>query len=345
MNFDEIYINHLFEKRVMKKTHNKELLHRIYASKYANWIIPYLNDREINEVPILLCCNTLYKLPYFYAIKDKNFFITDYGLYDYIYDLNYTYSNDNRKKHIINIYLKVLIEQLYSKNFIDECYILCCTSPNLEKYKQSSDYHNETIMNALAEKTDLQEAFLLLHEANHFYFKSKNDIKEHPNYKLINSIYSSTKIDITDETFFEECFCDFEAIQYLFEKEYSKTQIDHKEFISLFFKVIIYLYILQSIIFYFNDKNSNPLTMFSMRLNTMYCAIKRYLYNSDFKEDTQLLDNTYSITLTKLIDDSNEAREIVKCLKNELEANKNDFCFNANRNDKIKFIKEYLILE
>lgn len=348
MDFGEIYINHLFDKRIMKKTHDKDLLHRIYASKYANWIIPYLNERKISKAPILLCCNTLYKLPYFYTIRDKNFFIADYGLYDYIYDLNYANSNSNRKEFIVNIYYKALAEQLYLNKSIDDCFMLCAISPDLEEYKQDNDYHNETIMTELAEKTDLQEAFLFLHEANHCYFKSNSDIQESVNYKLIKSMYQSSKINITDESFYEECFCDFEAVLYLFEKTYTKTQIKHKEFITMFFDVIIYLYILQSIRIYFNNKKSEahtPLTMFSLRLNTIYFAIKEYLSKNDFDDDIRLLDNIYSNILTRFPDECSNTREIVGYIKKESEKNKNDMCFDISKDEKIKFIKDYLLLE
>ncbi len=110
---DKIFIDHYFRKRIMRKTINQELLGNIYALKYKKWIVPFLNKNGISEVPLLLCCNTLYQFPDYFQIGDNSFFVTDYYLYSFFYDLNYALSDLKRNEFAINLYIKTYIEQAF----------------------------------------------------------------------------------------------------------------------------------------------------------------------------------------------------------------------------------------
>ena len=68
---ESFFINYYMSKRVMRKTHDPETLHQIYASKYANWIVPFLKQHGIVNAPSLLCCNTLAQLPDFFTLQAR----------------------------------------------------------------------------------------------------------------------------------------------------------------------------------------------------------------------------------------------------------------------------------
>ena len=70
---ESFFINYYMSNRVMRKTHDPETLHQIYASKYANWIVPFLKQHGIVNAPSLLCCNTLAQLPVFSHCRNTAF--------------------------------------------------------------------------------------------------------------------------------------------------------------------------------------------------------------------------------------------------------------------------------
>ena len=122
MTNDEVYIDYLMKYRVKRITHNPDELHKIYAQKYANWIVPFLNVHGILDIPPLVCCNTLYRLPDYFGFEGKYFFVSDYYLYDYIYDCNYVFYKLENNEYIYNLWLKMYIENLYLCEDIDKCY-------------------------------------------------------------------------------------------------------------------------------------------------------------------------------------------------------------------------------
>ena len=87
MNTDE-YVEDLLEERVMRKTSDPELIEDMYKKKYSNWFINYFRKYGIDDVPLLICCNTLYKLPATIRIQENTFFVGDFSLFEYFYDLN-----------------------------------------------------------------------------------------------------------------------------------------------------------------------------------------------------------------------------------------------------------------
>ena len=351
MNIDEYYINQLFNQRVLLKTHNQQLLHKIYASKYANWVVPFLQSKKVKEVPLLICCHTLKKLPYFYSLNGKSFFIIDFSLYDYFYDLNYSFSSEERNEFFTNVCIKAIIEQLYISHNIDLCYLLCTTSNNIEKYKLENDYKNDKLMYDLAEKTDLQEAFLLLHEAMHAFFDKTDDVSKHPSYNTIKYIFKSDKLPPLDELFWEECLCDYEAISYIFQKEFESKSVSVKAFVVLFFEAIRYLYYLQYIsetFFGTNQTVSNeqfsPLVIFSLRLNVVYYSICNYFIENKYQEYLDIIKPIYEENVLELKTDAKTLRIIMNYINEELPKITDTENLNISKNEKTEYIKDFLLL-
>ena len=75
---DGVYIEYLMEQRIMRRTNIMDELHKIYAGKYERWIRQYLISKQILEAPLFIFCNTLYKLPDTFRIRNNSFFIGDY---------------------------------------------------------------------------------------------------------------------------------------------------------------------------------------------------------------------------------------------------------------------------
>lgn len=113
-----IYVDNYIRRRIMRKTNNQDLLGEIYASKYAKWIIPFFKKRGVDKVPLLISCNTLYQLPDYFKINANSFFVVDYYLYSYFYDLNYSLSALRRNEFAINLHIKTYIEQAYIKKIL-----------------------------------------------------------------------------------------------------------------------------------------------------------------------------------------------------------------------------------
>lgn len=72
MNTDE-YVEDFLEERIMRKTSDPEVIEDMYKKKYSDWIIDYFRGYGVDEAPLLICCNTLYKLPVTIKIQKKLF--------------------------------------------------------------------------------------------------------------------------------------------------------------------------------------------------------------------------------------------------------------------------------
>ena len=228
MTNDDIYINYIIDQRIMRYSQNLDFKHKLYAEKYFNWIIKYMKSKKISQVPSLVICNTLYKLPEHFKFGNKNFFLYDVYLYDFIYDLNFLFCNSANHEYFVNVFLKAYIENLFFSNEIDKCYWLCSTSYGLESFKRTQCYNNNTDdMIKLIELSDLQEQFILLHEANHYiyelnkesiinsqeYFRLSlilDDYIKANSYSIIGTIDSQKRLKLL-----LECFCDSESIRYM----------------------------------------------------------------------------------------------------------------------------------
>lgn len=296
---DDIFINYYMKKRIMRKTNNPDLLGNIYASKYANWFIPFFKKYNIAQAPFLLNCNTLYQFPDFFTIRDRSFFVADYYLYSYFYDFNYALSDITRNEFAVNLYIKTFIEQAYLKGNIDLSFILCQTSPDLELYKNNYDYKNEILSTILVEKTDLQEAVTFLHEATHFIFRNDKSICRNKDYKEIVDIFSTINPN-PSEDFFEECYCDYRSISYILEKTYLNTQLPHEEYFNTLFYTLIYTYTLQftmacqSIDLDEYPKYMNQeMDMLWLRFGGMQAHIYRFLISCGYEKDVPTLNIAY----------------------------------------------------
>ncbi len=128
---DSRYIEYILDRRIMRKSKNPDSIHKAYSSKYLNWITEYLNNNQIDEVPMFIICNTLYKLPDTFRIRSNSFFVGDFYLFSYFYNWNYILSDEKYQEFAVNLCIKQYIESCYLNDEIDEAYWLCLTSGGL----------------------------------------------------------------------------------------------------------------------------------------------------------------------------------------------------------------------
>ena len=360
---DSQFIEYLLEKRVMRKTENMDNLHNIYASKYAKWIREYLNKKQIDKVPIFLACNTLYKLPDTFKIRENSFFVGDYGLFNYLYDWNYVLSNDNFHQFIVNLCIKQSIESYYLNDEIDITYWLCLHSDGLEEYK-TEEYYNREIMTLFVDRTDIQEKFTMLHEAGHYLFRFINrekaieQIKEiHEEFIKINKMKlpienKGNNYDL-DQKLYEECYCDLQAAQNIVQQfnEHESNAIG--EWYMLLLNTLFYVYILG----YINTislKNGTDCESYfdyqlwelTYRIGNMYIAFYAKLLEQENEQEMELLNKVYTEFVHMFSGRMKEVREIMSYIKAIINENRHDIENNFDVNDvsKINFIKEYLNL-
>lgn len=360
---DSKFIEYLLEKRVMRKTENMDNLHNIYASKYAKWIREYLNKKQIDKVPIFLACNTLYKLPDTFKIRENSFFVGDYGLFNYLYDWNYVLSNDNFHQFIVNLCIKQSIESYYLNDEIEITYWLCLHSDGLEEYK-TEEYYNREIMTLFVDRTDIQEKFTMLHEAGHYLFRFINrekaieQIKEiHEEFIKINKMKlpienKGNNYDL-DQKLYEECYCDLQAAQYIVQQFNEEESNAKGECYMLLFNTLFYVYILG----YINTislKNGTDCESYfdyqlwelTYRIGNMYIAFYAKLLEQENEQEMELLNKVYTEFVHMFSGRMKEVREIMSYIKAMINENRHDIENNFDVNDvsKINFIKEYLNL-
>lgn len=304
---DGQFIEYLLEKRVMRKTKNMDKLHNIYASKYAKWIREYLNKNQIDNVPIFLVCNTLYKLPDTFKIRENSFFVGDYGLFNYLYDWNYIFSNNNLHQCIVDLCIKQGIESYYLNDDIEIAYWLCLHSDGLEDYK-TEEYYNPEVMTYFVDRTDIQEKFTMLHEAGHYLIRFINrakaieQIKEiHEEFIKINKTKQLIKNKGNDYDFenklYEECYCDSQAAQYIVQYYNEEAAISKGECYMLLFKTLFYVYILEYInaICLKSDIDCESyfdyqLWELTYRIGNLHIAFYTQLLEQDSKQEIELLN-------------------------------------------------------
>lgn len=345
---DDVFINHYLESRGMKKNHDPELLSNIYASKYANWIIPFLKEHGIDKAPLLLCCHTLYQLPDFFVIRNNCFYVADYYLYSYFYDFNFALSDERRSEFAVNLHIKTFIEQAYLEGKVDLCYTLCQTSPDLETYKKTDDYRNKTVTEFLVEKTDLQEAFVLLHEASHFLYK-KTLGYDSQIYRTIKTIFNHVVQDL-DDNFFEECFCDYNSIGFILRQTYAITEFNKREYFFTLFMTFIFTTILRFTavapnleVDEYKEYMDQEMEMQWLRFGGLHIWIYQFLLSSGYENDISLLNNVYHQCIDMFKELSKDARLIFKLIKED-EKDNLDLFKNVSRGEKIEFIQVFLNL-
>ncbi|MBQ8002963.1 MAG: hypothetical protein IJ297_05930, partial [Clostridia bacterium] len=282
MNKEEVFINYYFKKRIRRVTHAPDELHKIYSSKYFEWIIPFLKKYNITDAPLILCCNTLYQLPDFFTLGKNSFFVADYYLHSFLYDFNYSLSESYLNDLCINLFLKTYMEKAYLKNNIDSCFFLCSTSPTIEEYKHSDDYINENKMSHLVEITDLQEEFTFLHEAGHFLLEKYKSLKESEFYKTVKKEYFNIKCQNKDD-FYDECFCDYVSSIYILNETYDKCSFEKSDYFSLFFRTLLCVYIIEffskcqeldPVLFF--EYSDEQLQMILLRYHNLYIVIQQF---------------------------------------------------------------------
>lgn len=323
---DEFFINYYFNKRIMRVTPNSDTLHQIYASKYAKWIVPFLNQHSITDVPLLLCCNTLYQLPDFFTLGENSFFVTDYYLYCYFYDLNYSLSDKTREEFAINLFIKTFIETLFLDDKIDLCYSLSQTTSGVELYKETTDYNNMITMELLAEKTDLQEMFTLLHEASHFLY----NIAKPETDRLISEIKSFRFLETIDlnSEILKELYCDYKSTTFILRTTYQQIKWSKKEYFKVLFLTLIFSYTLQ-----FTRKCSQidksefgnyidrEMKLFWMRFGFMHSCIADFLDLSGNKNAIVILNSTYDECNNLFVKIGQDIRSILRYTRDEGENN------------------------
>lgn len=346
---DEIFINYYMASRIMRKTHKPDILHQIYAAKYANWVVPFLNRHGIKNAPLLLCCNTLYQLPDFFALRKHSFFVSDYYLHSYFYDFNYAFSDSKREEFSINLLIKTFIELAYLTGNIDLSYSLAQTSPDIEAYKGTDDYKNYDTMAFLVDKTDLQESFTFLHEATHYLCKSESD-QLTDKINCVMSKFGDINILGLRPEILEECYCDYNSVTFILESTYNLSKLPKSEYFEVLFLPLIYTYTLQfaraaqSItVDKYSSYINQEMELLWIRFGGMQSYILRYLQMSGAESDIVALNTAYQKCTETFKDLGYKIRTIFKYIKNEGDRNLHLFD-GVSREQKIVFIKSYLKL-
>lgn len=345
---DKIFIEHYFRKRIMRKTNNQELLGRIYASKYKKWIVPFLNKNGIEEVPLLISCNTLYQLPDYFRIGGNSFFVADYYLYSFFYDLNYALSDLKRNEFTINIYLKTYIEQAFRTN-IDICYSLCKTSATIEDFKETNDYNDHDLSYFLVEFTDIQEAFTFLHESSHFLLEYTDALYNDNEFQKICMCFNKVDRNLNSD-FYNESYCDYRAVSYILEKTFCEKFFSRTMYFMAFFSTLIYTYMLRFTMLAqnlnaieFETYMDNELKMLVFRIGGIYFYIYNFLVLNEFKSDILSLNKAYEKSIHIFKNMSEDLRVSIKLANASGEQNLKSF-ENINKSEKIDFIKLFLNL-
>ena len=252
---DNRYIEYLLEKRIMKRSKNPKSIHKAYSAKYINWITEYLNENQIYEVPMFIICNTLYKLPDTFRIRNNSFFVGDFYLFNYFYDWNYILSDERNHEFLVNLCIKQYIESCYLNEEIDVAYWLCLTSDGLEDYKKEGMYYDDRVMEFLAVRTDIQEEFAMIHEAGHYLLRHiDKEAALEPIREMHDKIqtplsdqfgYGDSREDLT--CLYEECYCDTQAVLYIMSHRDFKGNIGTEECFMLLFKTLLYVYAMRYI--------------------------------------------------------------------------------------------------
>ncbi len=354
---DSRYIEYLLNERVMKKSKDPDSISQAYASKYLNWITEYLNNNRIDEVPMLIICNTLYKLPDTFRIRNNSFFVGDFSLFNYFYDWNYILSDERFQELTVNLCIKQYIESCYLNDEIDEAYWLCLTSDGLEDYKKGT-YYDEKVMEYVADRTDIQEKFAMIHEAGHHLLRFiDKEMAFAPIKEILDKIgvveyfkYVKGK-DRNLEDLFEECYCDSQAALYVIEHLELKGDMGKDECYMLLFKTLLYIYALKYIDIVSQKSIEITGAYFDYqlwelvyRMGNIYNTLYARLINEGTEYEVEQLRNTYEKFADMLQEKMEEIRQIILYVKETIIENDNEFheAVKASRADKEYFIRDYL---
>lgn len=360
MTKDKVFIDYLMEKRVNRKTNNPDELHQLYSKKYANWIIPFFTEHNVAEAPPMVFCNTLYRFPDYFSFDDRFFFLFDYYLYDYIYDMNFALDNPENNEFLYNLWIKVYIENLCLRDDIDACYKLCLTSLSLEDYKMEGRYRNKELIYKIVNLSDIQEAVILLHEATHFlYEKFASEIKHGQTYMKISQVlhnylaknkYSIPVLKMTGDPIFkvgdllEECYCDTESIYFVLDKFFYNEKIAKGDLFIQIFRTILSVYFLHFImtahekdVRLYTDCHMHQLTY---RMGNIYATIASFLIKNDRTEYIRVLDRMYDHQLQEFVLWSGKIRKFLDLMRDELD----DINIEQDSDMKHETIKEFLRL-
>ena len=356
---DNKYIEYLLEKRIMKRSKNPKSIHKAYSAKYINWITEYLNDNQIYEVPMFIICNTLYKLPDTFRIRNNSFFVGDFYLFSYFYDWNYILSDERNHEFLVNLCIKQYIESCYLNDEIDVAYWLCLTSDGLEDYKKEGKYFDDRAMEFLAVRTDIQEEFAMIHEAGHYLLRH---IDREAALEPIREMHDKIQIPLSDQFgygdsredltgLYEECYCDTQAILYIMNHHGFKGNIGTEECFMLLFKTLLYVYAMRYIdivcqrsIRITGDYFDYQLWELVYRMGNIYNTLYAGLSEEGAKDVVGILNTTYEKFLDVLQEKMKEVRQIVIYIKESILENKDAFYeeTKVESEDKEQFIREYL---
>lgn len=344
-----IFVDSYIRSRIMRKTNNQDLLGKIYASKYAKWIIPFFEKRGVDKVPLLISCNTLYQFPDYFKINENSFFVVDYYLYSYFYDLNYSLSDLRRNEFTINIHLKTYIEQAYIKKNIDICYALCKTSATIEDFKETIDYKDQELSSFLVELTDIQEEFTFLHEASHFFLALDHSIIKDKEYQKICYCFNKVNSGLNPD-FYNECYCDYSAVLFILEKTYFENELSRIMYFMALFSALIYIYMLRFTMIAQDFKNEDfdsymdeKLKDLVLRIGGIYCYIYNFLILNGITYDIPFLNEAYEKSTHNYVKMGEDLRTIIKTARASGESHLKSF-ENISKSDKNGFIKLFLNL-
>ena len=364
-NFDDTYINYLLENRVMRKTQTPDAYEEYFSILYSRWIVTFLNYKNIQNVPLLLLCNTLSKWPDYFGFINRNFFLMDYYLHDFLYDWNYVLHFGFKREYVVNLYIKLYTESAYINHNYDICYWLCYSSPGIEEFKDEHYYTNSDKAQ-LEETCQLQLAFAMIHEASHFLIlngkvpniNKESQIKDFSvpaflNNDLDPSRYYSSMSSDQQTLLIEECFCDEQAIDFILEHKLHVSLLTNTQLFELLFQSILFNYIIAySEVCQNIDANcidgyfENSLWTIIYRIGNAYTAVLSFLADHNqgslINEFVKHYEDEWYESALELIRD---VRRITKYLKEQINADFDSNILNSTTPiERIDYIKSYLLI-
>lgn len=255
-------------------------------------------------------------------------------------------------EYLVNICIKLYIEASYLQDYIDRAYYLALTSPTIEEYRDK-DYKNENTYSFWITRTDIQEQFIFLHEANHYFLEQldKNtQLQEYKNFYDYFQKKPSKKLEVFRgkykvDDLLVECFCDCEALKYMVNRLEQFDVIGFSESISLIYRVPIYLYILQfindSVQEGYNIENGYSYIFYALsyRMGMLYYVFSKYLPESYRKINEKIFNDNVRILKNIM----KKVRKIILYVNEIVDKNLSDIA-RISSEEQNNYLKDFLNL-
>lgn len=318
---------------------DRSILEKHYSQLYCDYISSYFKEKKVLNIPQMIHCYTLYKFPQISeSSSGRKFFLVDYGMYDFFYNLNTLSFDCFNYDCLLECYISLFAEQLFLSNEIDLCYDYISKNflSNVEINSTITDYQNDIV-----KKTDLQELFIILHESAHFYVDINGGCNKHIKYSDLMNIYKSDKFDISIlDDVATEIVCDYESVSYILRKISEKESLINTA--TSCFQTITYVYILRLFLLECNSTgnlNETGLSDFSLRFHGIYFTFLEYIHKHNLEEYTSLLEDTYMWNLNLFKSITLYTRKFIDTVNSMLDRNN---IISLSQVEKKNFIRNFL---